>query len=195
MPVTITKNSICDRALQVLGYSSVSSVPQAGSRGAKSMERAYNGVKLSELQKHFWHFAIKRALVPASATPPVHTKRAAYPLPNDYLMLAPEDQDGDFPVKNDWILEAGHIISDETGPLAIRYISLDVSETLFDPIFAEALALALALTCCEELTSSNTKTSNIAALYDQQISIARKRGSILVQKQRAPISPWISMRG
>lgn len=195
MPLSTSKTSIIDRGLQILGMSQIASSPQVGSRGSKAMERAYEPVKLSELQKNFWHFTIKRRQIAASSTPPVHTKGYAYPLPGDYLMLAPVDQYGDFNLKNDWTLEGGHIISDDSGPLLIRYVSSDITENMFDAIFAEALSAALAVATSEELTNSTAKFQKAAAIYDEQISLARNRGSILTQKPRAPVSSWISKRG
>ncbi len=193
MPST-TQTSIMDRAAQLLGQAQISSPQQVGSRTAKALLRAYQPTKISELTKFFWHFAIKRASLAASGTPPVHTKRNAFPLPTDYLMLAPPDQDGDFPFPNDRTIEGNQIISDDDGPLPIRYIA-DVSESLFDPIFAEALSCALAIGTCEEITNSNSKLVNLGGFYDLQITTAKRRGSILIQKQRLPISSWISARG
>ena len=194
MPNSTTPTSITDRALQLLGMASISSPQQVGSRGAKSILRAYEPVKLSELQKHFWHFSIKRAKLTASGTPPVHTKNFSYPLPGDYLMLAPSDQYGEFPEKHDWIVEGGEIISDESGPLLVRYVSSSITEALFDAIFAEAMAAALAMACCEELTNSQSKLDRVSQLYDFQINEAKKRGSILVQKNKIPASSWITAR-
>lgn len=195
MPSSTSQTSIIDRGLQLLGYAAISSPSQVGSRGAKAMQRAYDPVKLSELQKHYWHFAIKRALLPASGTPPVHTKANAFPLPGDYIMLAPEDQTSDLQLKNDWVVEGGSIITDDDGPLPIRYVCSSVLESQFDAIFAEALSAGLALACCEELTNSQSKLDRVGQIYDLQISEAKKRGSILVQKARVPVSPWLSMRG
>lgn len=194
MPNSTSKTSICDRALQILGMAQVGSVPQVGSAGAKAMERAYTPVKLSELTKHYWHFSIKRAALAASSTPPVHTKASAYPLPGDYLMLAPEDIESDYQVPNDWIVEGGHIITNDTGQLLIRYVSSDVTEALFDAIFAEALAAALAVATGRQLTNSAGVVAEAAAIYDEQIEIAKLRGSIIQQKPRVPVSPWISRR-
>ena len=195
MPNSTTETSIIDRALQLLGYAAISSAQQVGSRGAKSMQRAYQSVKLAELQKFTWHFAIKRALLTASGTPPVHTKANAFPLPGDFIMLAPEDQESEFPLKNDWILEGGSIITDDDGPLPIRYISSNVTESMFDALFAEALSAALAIACGEELTNSQSKIDRVMQIYDEQISKAKNRGSILLAKQRVPVSSWISARG
>jgi hypothetical protein len=35
----------------------------------------------------------------------------------------------------------------------------------------------------------------VSQLYDFQINEAKKRGSILTQKARVPVSSWISSRG
>lgn len=195
MPSSTSQTSITDRALQLLGYAQVSSPQQVANRGAKAILRAYDSVKLSELQKNMWHFAIKRASLVASAVKPVHTKANAFPLPGDYLMLAPPDQYGSFPDSNDWTVEAGSIISDDAGPLKIRYVSSQVSESLFDAIFAEGLSAALAMATCEELTNSQSKLDHVSQLYDFQISLAKQRGSILIQKNRIPVASWISSRG
>lgn len=195
MPNSTTDTSIIDRALQLLGFAQIASSNQVGSRGAKSMQRAYLPVKLSELQKNYWHFAIKRAQIPASSTKPVHTKQSAFPLPPDYIMLAPEDMYGTFPLKNDWILEGGQIISDDPGPLRIRYVSSATTENMFDALFAEAFSAALAISCCEELTNSQSKLDRVVQIYEEQMGLARKRGSILIQKPMAPVSSWISERG
>ena len=195
MPNSTTETSIIDRALQLLGLSQISSPQQVGSRGAKAMQRAYQPVLLSELQKHYWHFAIKRAQLPASNTPPVHTKKNAFPLPGDYIMLAPEDQYGELQQRNDWIIEGNSIISDENGPIYIRYVSRDITTNMFDAIFAEAFSAALAVSTCEDLTNSLAKLERVGAIYIDQIAIARKRGSILSQKPRLPVSSWISRRG
>lgn len=195
MPNSTSSTSITDRALQLLGFGAISSTNQVGSRGAKAIQRAYDSVKQSELQKHYWHFAIKRASLTASATKPVHTKANAFPLPGDYIMLAPEDQYGDFQLRNDWIMEGGRIISDEGGPLLIRYVSNSVIESQFDAIFAEAMSAALAIACCEELTNSQAKLDRVAQIYENQIQEAKQRGSILTQKPRLPIGSWISARG
>ena len=195
MPASTTQTSIANRGLQILGYPAITSIGQPGDRGAKAMNRAYQPVHLSELQKNYWHFATLRAQLAASATAPLHSKAYAYPLPNDYIMLAPEDQFGNYPEKKDWIIESGHIITDDQAPLKIRYISSAVTEAMFDAIYAEALSAALAVATGEELTQSNTKVERAMQIYLEQINLARKRGSILTPKARLPVSPWISMRG
>ncbi len=194
MPSSITQTTIADRALQLLGYQAISSTQQVGSKGARAMNRAYPSTKLSELTKNNWAFAIKRATLPASGTKPVHTKTNAFELPTDYLMLAPPDQFDSFQLRNDWTIEGKQIISDDSGPILIRYVA-NIDESFFDAVFAEALSCALAISTCEELTNSNSKLANLISVYQEQISVAKRRGAILSQKPTLPLSPWISMRG
>jgi len=190
-----TKTSIIDRALQILGMKGITSPQEVGSRGARSMLRTYDATLLSELTKNYWAFAIKRAELPASGTPPVHTKTNLFPLPGDFLMLAPQDQYGEFNLANDWIIEGNNIVSDESGPIYIRYVSSDITENQYNPIFAEALSAALAIATGEELTNSAGKVQRAMFIYDNQISEARKNNSIISQKPRTPVSSWISARG
>ncbi len=208
MAGTTTKLTITNRALQLVGYQSISSVQQ-NDRGARAMNRAYRPVLDSMLTENYWAFAVRRASLPASATPPIHGKNFAYPLPGDYAMLAPEDQfDGrttgtlvgtvgstsDFPLSNDWIIEGGEILTNEEAPLDIRYMSLSVNEASFDPLFAEAFAAQLALMTVEELTQSNTKFAMIQAIHDRQIKRARQRNAIISPKAKAPASAWLNKR-
>lgn len=167
------------------------------------MNRAYEPVKLSELRKHFWNFSIKRASLPASATVPAFGKGHYFPLPGDFLMLAPVDQAfgtqtggaiSGQPEQHDWQIEGNQIASNESGPLQIRYVSSDILESLFDVSFAEALAASLALNTVEELTNSNTKAQNLDKYYDTQIKMARKRNAFENRPVQSPLDTWITAR-
>lgn len=202
MAISTSKIGICNRGLQLCGYPAINSL-QENSRGARAMNRAYEPVKLSELRKHFWNFSIKRASLPASVTPPIFGKGNYFPLPGDFLMLAPPDQDTaampggityQGPDVHDWQIEGNQIASNETSPLQIRYVSSDILESLFDVSFAEALSVALALSCAEELTNSNSKNQFLAGIYDAAIKIARKRNAFENRPVQSPVDTWITAR-
>ena len=202
MATQTTKIGIINRGLQLVGYPGISSV-QENSRGARAMNRAYDSVKLSELRKYFWNFSIKRISIPASATPPAFGKGNYFPLPGDFLMLAPMDQSfGLFeggpvsgtPAINDWQIEGNQIASNEVGPLLVRYVSSDIVESLFDVSFAEALSASLAMNTAEELTQSNSKLKNAATIYDDAIKQARKRNAFENRPVQSPTDTWITCR-
>lgn len=177
------------------------------------MNRAYDSVRLSELRANFWSFSIKRASLAASTTAPLFGKANYFPLPADFLMLAPPDQDTNVPFGgvgvasgngantqySDWQIESmpdgtNAIASNDPTPLYIRYVSSDVLEGAFDPSFAESLAASLAVETCEELTQSNTKLQNLSAIYKNAIESAKKRNAFEMKPVRPPVDPWILAR-
>lgn len=202
MATQTTKIGIINRGLQLVGAPAISSV-QENSRGARAMNRAYDSVRLNELRKHFWNFAIMRISIPASATPPAFGKGNYFPLPGDFLMLAPMDQAFGIsaggpisgpPSINDWQIEGQQIASNETGPLQVRYISSNITESTFDVSFAEALSAALAMNVAEEMTQSNSKIQNAAKAYDDAIKQARRRNAFENRPVQSPTDTWITSR-
>lgn len=208
-----TQTTIANRALQIVGYEPISSL-QENSRGARAVNRAYQPVLYSELRKNYWNFATMRASLPQAAVGPGFGKSFYYPLPPDFLCLAPPDQifgiqGGGTIAGNqvlagtpiitgspvlDWQIEGNQIATNQQGPLNIRYISSNVTESLFDPCFEEAFAAALATMICEELTQSNSKLQACGQIYDNAIEIAKKRNAFDGRPIQPPTDTFIIAR-
>lgn len=207
MGSTTTQTTIANRALQLLGSPQISSL-QENSRGARAINRAYQPVLLSELRKNYWSFAIRRASLAQNAIGPAFGKSFYYPLPPDYLDLAPPDMnDGSGPGGTlssspiitgspsiDWLVEGGQIASNQSPPLLLRYVSSNVTESMFDPCFEEALAAALALNTCEEITQSNSKLAAAGAIYERAIEEAKKRNAFEGRPVKPPADSFITVR-
>lgn len=210
-----TKTSIANRALQILGSQPINSLTD-NSRGARAVNRAYYPVLENLLRENFWSFTMKRVMLPAASLKPAFGKNAYFILPPDFIMLGPPDQNvsysfgalpsGPIPSApnnsvqyNDFQIEAYPgggiaIASSDPAPIAIRYVSSDITEAMFDPSFAEAFSAALAEQICEELTQSNTKLQNAAKMYDDAINQAKKRNAFEEMPVQPPIDPWILVR-
>ncbi len=202
MASTTTQTTIINRGLQILGYKAVGSIND-NDRGARAMLRAYASVLADELRAHHWNFALRRAVLPASATPPAFGKANYFPLPPDFLDLAPLDPtfgaNGGGPISGppaitDWQIEGNQIASDQPAPLQIRYVTSDVTESIFDPNFAEAFAAKLAAMTCEELTQSNTKLAAAGQIYDRAIERATNRNAFENRPVQPQLDSWISAR-
>lgn len=208
MPQTTSQTTIANRALQILGYQPISSIND-GSRGARAILRAYQPVLLRLLRSKFWNFSIYRATLTQSAVTPAFGPAFYYPLPPDYLMLAPPDQKygvafGGFisgpPNVNDYQIEqmpgegGSAIVSDQASPINIRYVSMNVTEGLFDASFAEAFSALLAVEVCEELTQSTSKIQQAGKLYDDAIEDAKQRNAFEQRPMNPPIDSWITQR-
>lgn len=193
MAATTTRISIANRALQLLGSQSISSINE-NSIGAKSILRAYDAVFLAELRKYTWNFSIKRASLAADPTAPIFGKHRYFRLPGDFLFLAPEETTFIEPRRRDFTIEGTSIVSDLDAPIAVRYVSSSIVEGDFDVLFAEALSAALAAACCEEITNSNTKVQTAMSQYELTIRQARKRNAIENAPVKSPVCSFIAVR-
>lgn len=100
---------------------------------------------------------------------------------------------------NDWEVELAPgigpcIATNQPGPLYVRYVSSSVTESMFDPLFAEAFAAALGMETCEELTQSNSKLTAIETLYKDTMETAKKRNAFQNKPVRPPVDSWILSR-
>ena len=208
MAQTTTQIQIINRALQLLGARPISSI-QENSPGARAMNVAYQPVLLNELRQNFWRFSIKRIMLAASATPPIFGPANYYPLPGDYLMLAPQDTNvnpnstgpsiqgttapRDWQVENDG--QGGlALVTNDPAPLRVRYVSSAVTEALFDVSFAEAFAGSLAMNTCEQLTQSNSKIATAQKFYETVMQQAQKRNCFEIPPMAPPIDSYILVR-
>jgi len=192
MASTTTQLTIVNRALQLLGSQSISSL-QENSRGARAMNRAYLPRLHNLLRLGIWNFALARAILAASATPPSFGKANYFPLPGDFLDLAPPDETWNFNF-TDWQIEGQQIASDDQSPIKIKYITSSVTESMFDVCFAEAFAADLAVNTCEELTQSNTKMATAAKAYDTAIEDAKKRNAFEKRPTKPAEDTWVTKR-
>ncbi len=178
------------------------------------MNRAYEPVRLAELQSNFWNFSLDRAILAASTTTPVFGPANYFPLPPGFVMLAPPDNvvNASFGFSfgipnnpntnvayNDFQIESAPgigpcIASNQVGPLYIRFVNSLITESSFDPLFAEAFSAALAVDTCEELTQSNSKLQYIGAVYKEIMDTAKKRNAYQNQPVRPPVDPWLLVR-
>lgn len=189
--------ALCNRALQLLGAARITSLSD-NSTNARAMAVAYEPIRQRELRARNWGFSIKRAQLPASATPPAFGRANSFPLPSDYLKLLPPYPEDNFN-NRDWVIEqddsgAVSVSTDDSAPLEIRYIADVTDPNLMDASFREALSHALAMACCEELTQSSTKKGDIAAEYTRVVREAKQSGSIENVPQQAAEDTFITCR-
>lgn len=183
---------VVNRALQMLGAKRITSLTE-DSVNARAANASYDILRKAELRKHPWSFSINRLQLAASATSPTFTKTRKFPLPSDCLRTLPNDPGYELNSK-DWQIEGRDIVTDDSSPLNLRYVRDVTDVNQMDVLFRESLSAKLALELCEELTQSNTKKSDLKALYDEAIAEAKKANAI----ERVPLTPfedeWITVR-
>jgi len=183
---------IANRALQKVGAARISSLDE-GTREANSVKACYDMLRLAELQTNLWTFSIKRAQLASESTTPLFGRTFSYLLPADFLRSAPLDPmiaEG----PSDYLFEGRKFLTDSPGPLDFRYVSSDVSDEFFDPLFAEALAARIAMEVVEELTQSSGKKDTLENAYQFHIRKARTQNSIQSGPVQPEVDEWVYTR-
>jgi hypothetical protein len=177
-----SQTSICNRALECLGDAPIVSIDD-DTKAAKAMRRIYDDTRRAFLCDHPWHFAKKRASLPASAAAPVWGFARGFPVPADFLRLLAVRNGPDFSLEAD-ATGSQWILSDAAAPLEILYLTDVTDAGRLPPHAVEALARWLAYDLAEDLTQSNTKKQDAA--QGLAIALARAKRINGMQKQPEP---------
>lgn len=183
---------ICNRALQKLGASRITSITEDSSN-ARACNVAYEPVRDAELRAHSWSFSIKRVQLAADSTGPDFGPANAFTLPGDYLCLREPDESENH-IDLDWQVEGNKIITDDAAPLNVRYTFKVTDPNSMDALFREALATKLAFELCEELTQSNSKKESMREDYKEIIRQAKRTNAIERKSQTPPQDSWVNCR-
>jgi hypothetical protein len=183
---------IWNRGLQMLGAKAVASLTE-NSVNARACQTCYDSLRQSELRGHYWNFARKRAIIAASATPPLFDRTNAFALPPDFLMLVPPDWDRNF-FGRQWQIEGGFICCDDDAPLHVIYIADITDTTLMDALFREMLAAKMGEQMSEQLTQSNSKIAACNANYKTAEARAKKANAFENNPADAPLDLYITTR-
>lgn len=129
--------------------------------------------KRTELTKRRWVFALEDDYVlTLSATLTNGSSQPyKYALPSDCLR----------PVRQrftEW-KQRGRFIYSANSTLAIQYIR-NVPESDFDPLFVDVLASWIGVQCCEYVTQSNTKMSDVEGKYVEAVKAAGQMNAFII---------------
>lgn len=188
-----SQTGICNRALEKLGESPIVSINDA-TKQAQALKRVYEDSLQALLVEYPWHFAKKRAALPASATKPDWGFNYAYPVPTDFLRLLAIKDGPDFSLEAD---PSGSqaILSDATAPLNILYLYAVSDPGRLPPHFVEAFSSKLAFDICEDLTQSNTKKDILAQLFAADLLKAKRVNGMQKAPDAFPTFSWLASRG
>lgn len=181
---------ICNRALQKIGANAIQALSD-NTREARACNAAYEPVRDRLLQEHRWRFAILRTELAAEGTAPAWGRAGSFQLPSDYLAMVPRYPE-DNELEIDYEIESGKILSDQEGPLYIRYISKVTDPNKMTPLFREYLSAMLAFELCEQITQSNAKKESCRADIDLIMKTAKKANAFEMRPQTPPDSSWVN---
>jgi len=141
-------------ALGHLKHKAITSInpPDKDSKGAKAAAKWYDTIRRSALADHPWNFACKRATIAAEADAPIFEWSTKFEQPDDYIRLVKVGEVwwSDF----DYEDEDGYILTNEPGPLYLKYIYDQKDLTKWSPKFVLYMSLHYASAMAYEVTGN-----------------------------------------
>lgn len=184
---------ICNGALQKLGAKKITDIDDPKDKNALACKNCYSRLRDKRLQSHPWAFAIERAQLSANVTAPLFGVENQFPLPADFLRLLPPDE------RENWNdldrrIEGRKIVTDEGGPLNIRYVKRVLDPNDMDPLFMDVLMCDMALEMSEEFTQSNQKKQVFKDDRKTALDEAKRTGAIQKPPAKPSTDTWESCR-
>jgi hypothetical protein len=183
---------IWNRALQLLGASSVQSVSDTSKTGVECA-KCYEVLRDKFLELHPFRFALEIATIAADNPAPDWGKTNSFTLPDDFLCLYADYEEYNS-LDKDWEVQDGKIYTDDAAPLYIRYVAKVTDPNKMTPSFRELLSAGMADAMCEALTQSNSKKVAMERALDKAWKEARRANSRLTRSQSPPDDPYITAR-
>lgn len=182
-----SKIDIISSALVLIGDVPVNSLT-GGTRQQQVANTLYDSVVQSELSKHRWGFARRKAQLSLTTEVPVDNEyQSIYQLPADLLALIKIYPNSRYQVLGD------KVYTNYSGPLYCDYIA-DVTENEWPAYFVRAIEYALAVDFSISIRDSSSIQGNMSALYENASRMARFTDS--QQHPQTPIQhrPFIDVR-
>lgn len=180
---------IANMALIECGAESITTLADSNER-ARACNAAWPIVRRSVLAMHPWNVAIKRDELDEDATPPVWDFATRYELPADCLRVL------DFDTDEDWHVEAGFIVTDETGDdKGIRYIYDETDPSGFPPNLVDALVLGMAYRIMHRVNADKALRDRIER---QWMAFVKEAQRVDGEEQTDPSiedDTWVTSRG
>lgn len=184
----VSEVGIINRALTKIGGEPILSRTDDSKR-ARTANRHYDDTRDLALAAHPWNFAIRRAVIGASATPPAWGYARAFPLPVDCLRLVELD------ALDVYQVEGRSILANADGPVRLRYIARVTDTGQFPPAFVDSFSTLLAAEIAYDLTGSRTLSESLRAAFERGLPSARNADA-----QESPQAPaeangsWLGAR-
>lgn len=185
--MTTSTLSICNRALDVLGASNITTLAE-NSAAARAMSNAYEPCLYDLLTMHFWKFATTRTTLALSVTTPAFEFDNQFALPGDYLCVQRID-----PANLIYAIEDGFVLCNAT-ELSMKYTKLVTDPTKFSSSFCELLSLLLAWRTNFKITQNGGRDEELEKRFMRQFAYTKGMDSKQGTPQKFRDDLWIASR-
>lgn len=190
----MTETDICNMALDLLKEAPITSIDDDWPV-ALWLKRNFATCRDGALTLANWNFAMRRESISADATAPEFGWSYRYLLPPECLRLVPLTYGGlseGKPIPHE--VEGGYILTNQTGPLPIRFVERTVDYDRYHPMFVEVLSARLGFRMAHWLTGKTSYQKVCADILRQALSDAWSVDAIEGDMPRPADDDWIDAR-
>lgn len=163
--------SICKEALALLGQTKAMISIDDDTKAARLCKQFYEAERNKLLRKHPWSFALKQARFAKTTETPLYDFANIFRLPADCLkFIRPATLDSPF-------LKIGPAIYSNEDTFYGLYVWEISNPILFDVLFVDALALALAKKLCMPLIASRSRYEELHMEFKESIATAKSNNA------------------
>lgn len=198
----LSRTNVANNALRIVAAQQIDDYDE-DTESARQVRGCYDQVVRGQLERYPWFFAKHRGQAAANATAPAWKYARAFTMPSDFLKLVElEDSwvfDLSFYAATDAVpqyeLLGRALETDLPAPLKFTYIrDLSADPTLWSPLFADAVAAALAVEIAPPLSKSDSAVERAAKKHMEVVRAARRSNAIQSPPQRLADDTWIAAR-
>jgi hypothetical protein len=186
--MSATRIGICNSALAKVGAKFITALTD-DTKAAIYCQQQYARLRDEVLRAHPWNFALARVSLAADAswTDALEEWDYRFPLPGNVLRVVKTS------ISDPWKVEGRYLLANDS-EIAIQAIVNDASEGVYDPMFAECLALRMAADLAYVLSNNATLSATLMQAYKAMIPDARTIDAQEGAGDEVEVSTWLNSR-
>lgn len=181
-----SKIDLISNALILIGDTPINSLT-GSTRREQVAANLYDNIVKSEIAKHRWGFARKKAQLPLTTSKPIDEWNSIYQLPTDLISLIKIEPHVPYQIYGD------KVYANVAGKMTCDYIG-DVPESSWPVYFSKMIEYALASDFATSIRDSSSIMQEMNAKYLNQSRMARATDSQQHPQQTIIDNPFINVR-
>jgi hypothetical protein len=172
--MSVSKTSICNKALRKLGANPLMNVDTDNTKPATLCKASYDDVLQEVLRMHNWNFAVfRQSLVLDASGSPIYEFSNRFILPTIpiFIRLLSVENNIEFRLENNFLLTNESAVN-------IRFIGKETDPNKYDSLFIECFAARLAYEIGYSVTSDETRIARTKQDLAESLSLARERDNL-----------------
>lgn len=186
----VSETTIFNAALTHLGVPQRVVTAEEPSPVATACRERYPNLRDALIRGYKWNFSTQRVSLPEDATPPVFGYKHRYRLPAGCLQVWYVQGQRDEP----WHKEGGYIVTNLAAPLLVLLGMRVTNPQEFDPIFAEVLAMDLAVAISPKVGNKRSTKLDLTQARQSRLEEAQFVDAGEGEEEEPDGGDWITAR-